>query len=665
MTIIGFGVLGDYGDAPASYGDPFSDQQGVFRLGATVDLETSNPNDNSATDDDGATIPVLTQGQAATIPVTFLKAITFTSYINGWIDWNGDGDFLDPGEQIATNLGSTALSGTENINVTVPAGATTSQTYARFRISSPPGISATGIDTYGEVEDYALTINNSGSGSGPVCGISSDQLNNWTSGNLNYSEFNMDGSGVDMSVAVTGETAQITQIQGGSLNGINGLDLRTNGFFGAGSTFTYTFSTGISSVDFDIGHINASFMAGDNFVITAKDSLGNTVYPTFATSGASYTANPATGVVDAYDQTPENLGVHFENANLITQIIIVWNDCSTCNDSSHGAVIGEMEICVPTYDYSDAPLTGTTYGDAWHVIISGIQLGVSIDADSGSLSSANADGDDLDGVDDEDGVSAFPTLSQGVTTYTVPEANISLANTTGGNATLYGFIDFNGDGDFADIGETTSQTVANSATTPDGDVVFSGFSAVPSITSTFARFRLSTDIGLDATTLATNGEVEDYALTIIAGSTTLTVSKTVAIWDPASAGLYAVPGNDVIYTIMAANTGGSAADIDSIVLFDLIPSDITFYNGDIDDGGPETDPVSFSQTGGAGLTLTYATDVKYSNSVTKPVNFAACTYSPSAGYDSNVTYICFNPKGAMAAGDPDPTFSVSFRAGIN
>ena len=31
---------------------------------------------------------------------------------------------------------------------------------------------------------------------------------------------------------------------------------------------------------------------------------------------------------------------------------------------------------------------------------------------------------------------------------------------------------------------------------------------------------------------------------------------------------------------------------------------------------------------------------------------------------SRVTYICFAPKGALTAGDPDPSFSVSFRARI-
>ena len=66
----------------------------------------------------------------------------------------------------------------------------------------------------------------------------------------------------------------------------------------------------------------------------------------------------------------------------------------------------------------------------------------------------------------------------------------------------------------------------------------------------------------------------------------------------------------------------------------------------------------------AGLSFTYANDVGYSDSATRPADFSACTYTPAAGYDPNVTYICFNPKGTLVADDPDPTFSVSFRARI-
>jgi len=70
------------------------------------------------------------------------------------------------------------------------------------------------------------------------------------------------------------------------------------------------------------------------------------------------------------------------------------------------------------------------------------------------------------------------------------------------------------------------------------------------------------------------------------------------------------------------------------------------------------------QAGFTGLTFTYASDVGFSNAVTKPSSFSNCNYSPASGYDPTVNYICFNPKGAMISGTPDPMFSVSFRARI-
>jgi uncharacterized repeat protein (TIGR01451 family) len=140
-------------------------------------------------------------------------------------------------------------------------------------------------------------------------------------------------------------------------------------------------------------------------------------------------------------------------------------------------------------------------------------------------------------------------------------------------------------------------------------------------------------------------------------------AKSVTVWDPLTEGLYAVPGNDVIYSIEIVNDGDAAIDNDTVVVIDAMPSEIEFYNGDIDDGGPETNPV-IGIDSGTGLTLNYASDVAYSDAATKPADFASCTYSPTAGYDPDVTFICFNPSGTMVAGDPDPSYQLQFRARI-
>jgi uncharacterized repeat protein (TIGR01451 family) len=143
----------------------------------------------------------------------------------------------------------------------------------------------------------------------------------------------------------------------------------------------------------------------------------------------------------------------------------------------------------------------------------------------------------------------------------------------------------------------------------------------------------------------------------------LTALKAVSTVGTSGNDRFAVPGNDVYYTLTVTNSGDGVVDTDALFLTDPIPAEVEFYNADIDGGGPAAGAVYFTQSG-AGLTFALANDVAYSDQVVKPTTFGACAYSPTAGYDPNIRHLCLNPKGAMQAGDPDPTFSVQFRARI-
>ena len=322
----------------------------------------------------------------------------------------------------------------------------------------------------------------------------------------------------------------------------------------------------------------------------------------------------------------------------------------------------EMVACAQTMDYSDVPANGGTapdgsgtisYGEATHNNVSGIRLGASITDEASAVAGADDTGS---GDGSDDGV-VVPDLPAGATT----DVTISAASLTGsGTGTLHAWIDFDGDGSF-ETAEYASVAFSNGAS---ADLTFSGYGTTMAAGTTYARFRLTSDASVTSATpssAALDGEVEDYEITVNPATTTLDATKTVDVWDPGSIGLYSVPGNDVVYSFTISNTGNAATDADSLLLIDSMPPEIEFYNGDIDDGGPETDPVSFNQSVGTGLSLTYATDVGFSNAGTKPANFSGCTYTPAAGYDPNVTYICFNPKGALDFGDPDPTFTLQFR----
>ena len=160
----------------------------------------------------------------------------------------------------------------------------------------------------------------------------------------------------------------------------------------------------------------------------------------------------------------------------------------------------------------------------------------------------------------------------------------------------------------------------------------------------------------------TNCDTASVTITLTPPSTTLSASKSVSVFDPYGAGLYAVPGNDVIYTLSVQNIGQGVTDSDTIELIDIMPSEISFFNGDVDGAsGPATTPVAFTDSA-SGLSFTYSDDVGFSAASTPPDSFSDCNYTPPGGYVVGVTYICFNPKGAMA---PGSSWSVSFRARVN
>lgn len=153
----------------------------------------------------------------------------------------------------------------------------------------------------------------------------------------------------------------------------------------------------------------------------------------------------------------------------------------------------------------------------------------------------------------------------------------------------------------------------------------------------------------------------EFSLTIESGGAELEAISDVAVYDPTSAGLYMAPGNDVVYSLLVRNIGLLAADTDSIVLIERVPDELEFYNGTTSDFGNNV--FGWSETG-SGLTFTEGTDAAFSNAVSAPANFAACTYTPSGGYDPAVTYICLNPKGSLLSGSPDPEFTIQYRARI-
>ncbi|MCB1637212.1 MAG: carboxypeptidase regulatory-like domain-containing protein, partial [Thiothrix sp.] len=169
----------------------------------------------------------------------------------------------------------------------------------------------------------------------------------------------------------------------------------------------------------------------------------------------------------------------------------------------------------PFYDYGDAPAPyATLIGDNGpaHAYLSSLKLGTYLNKELNGYRDGVDDNGNATDDDSDDGVILYGTSLQGQTlTGGVP---VTLQVTTTGAATLYGFIDWNGDGDFGDAGETlaplsASGGVQNLTITPPIDII-TGVS--------YARFRYSTDPAAAAPTgLVLNGEVEDYQIHLVTG----------------------------------------------------------------------------------------------------------------------------------------------------
>ncbi len=161
-------------------------------------------------------------------------------------------------------------------------------------------------------------------------------------------------------------------------------------------------------------------------------------------------------------------------------------------------------------DFGDAPEpsypTLLTHNGARHTIVAGVCLGQTVDAETNGQPDATATGDDNDGTDDEDGVIFTSTIE--------PGKIASIEVTASVQGYLNAWIDFDGDGSFGGADEQIFRDeLLGAGVSP---LAFAVPDAAPE-GATFARFRFSTRGLLGYEGLASDGEVEDYRVTIVAG----------------------------------------------------------------------------------------------------------------------------------------------------
>lgn len=229
------------------------------------------------------------------------------------------------------------------------------------------------------------------------------------------------------------------------------------------------------------------------------------------------------------------------------------------------------------------PCDGARHGTA-----GALKLGALVDPDGGSLHTANADGDDLSSLADEDGV--WPTV--GANWVAGGQGSLTM-EVNGGSGFLNCWTDWNNDQDWADAGENILADA--SVVTGTAALTFT----VP-VSTTFpntymARCRLAPGAG-QATTVtgaAEFGEVEDHqwvfgatgnrpvTVTVAAGITN-TVDLRLSWADVASDEGYLVLSSAAPYFLPTDAGVTTAADPDNVSPFDVAgliggPPDMQFY----------------------------------------------------------------------------------------
>nr|WP_225444502.1 GEVED domain-containing protein [Pseudomarimonas arenosa] len=531
--------VGDYQTLIANAG-PSHTIRSTLRLGSENDADIEGqPNaaangDDAAPgsqpdDEDGITTADLSliAGAAETVRYTVTNTTGHPATVCGYIDFNGDGDFLDAGELATDSVATGANNASRSLSFNVPADAVSSS-YARFRLFTAAANGGASCDPDGdlldgEVEDYPVSVAAFDLGDLP------DTANGVGTGNYQ---------------TLLSDSAARHPILPGFPTAPNlymgtGVDAEADGQPNAGANG----DDGVFSDDED-GVSPAELGLIVNIPATVNVSVTNNAGATarlcgfidftgdgdFADPGETASASIASGFSGstALNFGPPLVGAASSTYARFRLSTDTGGNCTASGDASDGEVEDYVVSIAEPSDLGDLPDSGagTASGNyetlrasngARHPLRPGLRLGALVDDETDGFPSNATDGDDLDNSDDEDGIVIDDLGASNLVAGRAAAVRFNATNSTGVAARACAYIDFNGDGDFADSGEVAQTAVPDGST--DAALSFSfNVPTAGTVNNTFARFRLSTQAGAcsgaTANGVEPDGEVEDYQAAI-------------------------------------------------------------------------------------------------------------------------------------------------------
>ena len=498
----------DCADAPAPYptllnqGGPRHVAIGAL-LGTTRDVEGDGipqanafgDDFNNLDDEDGIVfLSVLVPGQTATVQVTVSGAQP-TAKLDAWVDFARDGSWAQPVDKIFA--GRVVSNGVNILTFSVPAGATVTNTFCRFRLSTSGDLNPGGDASNGEVEDYQVSIGEPMDfGDAPTNNYPTLLIQNGARHRV-VSNF-MLGTKIDTEPNGQPNTsASGDDINPSNLDDEDGITFLTPLAAGSNAQVQVVCTMDAKAT----GKLNAwvDFNADGDWGDSGEQIFADlTVGPGSATYSFAVPANAVGGTT-------------YARFRLNSQGKLGYG-----GSASDGEVEDYQVNITASLDFGDAPTNYPTLlsqNGARHNYTNTFCLGQVVDGESDGQPDAFAKGDDTNpagAADDEDGVTATSSFVPGQ----FATLDVYLTGTpgaAGASGVLNAWMDFNADGDWNDVGE---QIFTNRSLVVGNNSLSFLVPANAAQGFTYARFRLNHQGGLTPVGLATDGEVEDYRVNI-------------------------------------------------------------------------------------------------------------------------------------------------------